>query len=89
MVFVAPYELGHYKVTKSLNISIECLAEDEFVATFDEAELAIAEDTIVEAVNAIKRELVEVYKLYTSGEKLGPRPKRQLAALEKYVVKRR
>ena len=87
-IIVAPYESGTYKVIKPFSVSIECLDDNEFLGTFEEAEISFSGDTFTETIDAIKYEVVEIYKLFKSAKKLGPRPQRQLAVLENYVVEK-
>jgi len=87
-VYIERYKAGDYEIIKPLTISIESLADDEFVATFDEAEVSISDSSVSEVIAALKREIIEVYKLFKCAEKLGPRPKRQLSILEKHIAKK-
>ncbi len=87
-VVVSTYERDGYLTLKPYSISVECLSENEFLGIFQEAEISFSGETLSEAINAVKVEVIEIYKLYKTAEKLGPRPKSQLAALEKYVGKK-
>ena len=89
VVAVAPYEIGEYLVSGGFNVSIECLCDDEYVATFDEGEVSCSGDSLGSAVEQLKFEVIEVYKLFQANmNKLGPRPTRQLAVLERYIGKK-
>lgn len=61
----------------------------EFIADFSEAEIATSGDTVEEALAWLRSTIVDTYELFTAQRPfLGPLPRRQLKALEKYVVKK-
>lgn len=77
-----------YKLKKPITITIDILAEDEYLASFEDAGIAFSATTATEAIQELELEIIAVYKLYKSEKKLGPWPKQQLAVLEDYIGER-
>lgn len=61
----------------------------EYVANFPESEITTSGDTVAEALAWLTDTIVDTYELFTSQRRfLGPLPRRQLKALEKYIAKK-
>jgi len=81
------YRLGNYYTKKPINIRIERLNDDEYIAAFEEAGISFSSGTATEAIRELKIELIEVYEFYKSEACLGAWPRHQLDILEKYIEK--
>ena len=69
-------------------IAVEVIPSDgEWIATWHDANIAMAGDTRTEAILEMQTEIVGVYRMLArySEDKLGPMPKRQLAILREYI----
>jgi len=75
-----------YKLKNPIIISIEILSDDEYLACFNEADISFTGGSVSEAIRELLIEIVEIYKLYKSTDKLGPKPKKQLSVLENYIA---
>jgi hypothetical protein len=82
---IPPFIFGNYFTKKSINIRIEYLNNDEYIAAFEEAGISFSAGTATEAIQELKIELIEVYKSYKSEACLGSWPRHQLDVLEKYI----
>jgi hypothetical protein len=75
-----------FKLRMPIQITIT-ETQDEVIAEFPEAEIAVSEDTIPLALAWMKRRIIGSYiRFKASRDKLGPVPTRQLHVLEKYIV---
>lgn len=88
-VEIPPFTLGNYCTTKPINIGIQCLSDDEYIAAFEKAGISFSAKTVTEAIHELKIEIIEVYEFYKSESCLGSWPRRQLAVLEEYIGKKK
>ena len=83
-------ELGSAKYFLScpITVTLHQEYEDEYIASFPEAELARSGETPKEAVEWLKSSIVTLYDLLNkkASAQLGPLPSRQLMVLGKYLV---
>lgn len=70
---------------RPISIVLEIRAEDEVIATFEEANIMMSGDDVRDALQGLKDEIVATYKLYKSEARLGPEPARRLKVLESFV----
>ena len=84
----ADLEVPNYSLRQPINVTLQLL-DDEYVVCFPEAEIVTSGDTPVEAMKWMKDSIISTYELLRAKRvTLGPLPKRQLQALEKYVAKK-
>jgi predicted RNase H-like HicB family nuclease len=77
-----------YSLVQPIAITLQ-ESDGEYVASFPEAEIITSGDTPTEAVKWLKESIVSTFDLLRAKRGvLGPLPKRQLQALEKYVAKK-
>jgi len=84
------HELGdiQYELTMPIQVVIE-EDEKETIARIPELNLYASADTDSEAINELKKEVIDLYKeLEGSDRKLGPLPQSWLQTLRKLVVKK-
>ena len=84
-----PFTLGNYCTTKPINIRVQYLNDDEYIATLEEAGISFSARTATEVIQELKVEIIEVYKFYKSETALGSWPRHQLAILEKYIAEKK
>ncbi len=61
--------------------------DDEVIAEFPEAEIAVSEDSVGQALAWLRRRIIGSYTRFKANyDKLGPVPARQLKVLEKYIA---
>jgi hypothetical protein len=75
-----------YKLTRPIPVVL-VPDGDDYVLMFVEAEIATSGSTAHEALQWLKRSIVELYKLFKEKKKLGPLPRMQLKVLESYLAK--
>lgn len=72
-----------------LVLSYEFNDDIEFIAYFPEAEITTSGDTAAEAIAWLASMVVDTYKVFSEqAHALGPLPRQQLKALEKYIAKK-
>jgi len=77
-----------YSLVQSVVIGLQ-ESDGEYVASFPEAEMVTSGDTPKEAVEWLKSSIISTFELLSAKRAvLGPLPKRQLQALERYIVKK-
>jgi len=77
-----------YSLAQSVVIGLQ-ESDGEYVASFPEAEMVTSGDTPKEAVEWLKSSIISTFELLSANRAvLGPLPKRQLQALERYIVKK-
>jgi hypothetical protein len=85
-------ELGSTKYMLSCPITVTLRRdyEDDYIASFAEAELSRSGETSKEAVEWLKSSIVTLYDLLKkkAPEQMGPLPSRQLRVLGKYLVEK-
>lgn len=64
-------------------------SDDEWLASFVDANIAMSGDSPSDALRAVRSEIEDAYKLYRSEPKLGPELARQLLVLESYIDEKR
>jgi hypothetical protein len=79
---------AEYQLRKPICVGLKEKADDEYIATFAEAELSRSGDTPQEALAWLKSSIVELYELFKGEDQLGPLPQRQLRVLEQYIDKK-
>ncbi len=77
-----------YQLRQPIFVGLKEKADDEYIATFAEAELSRPGDTPEEALAWLKSSIVELYELFKGEDQLGPLPQRQLRVLEQYIGKK-
>ena len=77
-----------YSLLKPFEVVVR-KCEDDFVATFYDANLSASGDTAIEAVTNLKDIIVTTLEIFEElGEsRLGPEPKRQLQILKSFIAK--
>ena len=83
---IPPFTLDGYCTTKPINIHIEYLNNDEYIAVFEEAGISFSASTATEAIQELKIEIIEVYKCYNTENCLGDWPAHQLTVLGNYIA---
>lgn len=86
---IPPFEIGTYHIIRPINICVERLSDNEYIATFEEADISFSASTATEAIQELKIELIEVYELYKSETCLGSWPRHQFDVLEGYIDKKK
>jgi hypothetical protein len=83
-------ESQKYKLRKPIVITLRENADDEYIASFTEAELSRSGESPREAVEWLKSSIVTLYELLAKRPRrqLGPLPTRQLLVLGEYLVKK-
>jgi predicted RNase H-like HicB family nuclease len=77
-----------YSLVQPIVITLQ-ESDGEYVVSFSEAEIVTSGDTPGEAVKWMKESIVSTFELLRAKRVvLGPLPKRQLQALEQYIVKK-
>ncbi len=76
-------------VLKVIPVRFSWPHDDECLAEFVEAGLAISAETTEGAVAALTAQIADSYNLYTSGVGLGPELRRRREVLEEYIGKKR
>lgn len=77
-----------YSLVQPIVITLQ-ESDGEYVVSFPEAEIVTSGDTPGEAVKWMKESIVSTFELLRAKRVvLGPLPKRQLQALEQYIVKK-
>jgi len=75
-----------YIVLGAIPVNIQPCDPEGFEASFTEANIAWVGDTILEALNGLKAEILDTLEDYEQHEdRLGPGPQRQLAVLRSYI----
>lgn len=77
-----------FSLSQPITLSIEQVADDEWLATFAEAELSRSGDTPHDAVDWLRSSIVQLFQMFKTEKSLGPLPKRQLEALGRYIVEK-
>jgi len=75
-----------YKVVREIPVSFRRAELGEFIATFNEANISFVGESMAEALNGLKAEILDTFEEYEANEShLGPEPFRQLAVLRRYI----
>lgn len=75
-----------YIVLRAIPVNIQPCDPEGFEASFTEANISWVGDTILEALNGLKAEVLDTLEDYEQHEdRLGPGPQRQLAVLRSYI----
>ena len=77
-----------HTLKKMISVSVEHIAADEVIATFQKAGISICGDSATEAIQLLKTEIAESYEILMNEAKLGPEPQRQLKVLGEYIGKK-
>ncbi|MGO9056340.1 MAG: hypothetical protein ACLQU2_03005 [Candidatus Binataceae bacterium] len=86
------YTLRHfpgepYRLLKPITVQVKCLGEDDFLASFSDADMAISGDSAQEAFQNLAAHILDVLEVFEQEEStLGPEPARQLAVLRDYIA---
>ncbi len=76
-----------YKLLKPIPVTIAWVADHEFLASFQEANIAMTGDNPQDAFQNLLAEILDTYEDYTDdGVLLGPEPQRQLEVLKTYLA---
>ncbi len=76
-----------YRLLKSILVRIQLIGEGDFLASFDEANLAMSGDTAQEALQNLAAHVLDVFELLSEEEgALGPGPTEQLRILRTYLA---
>jgi len=72
-----------YNLARAIIINVRCIAQNNYVAEFAEANINASGESLDEALNNIKTLIVDMFNLLRSVERrtLGPEPRNQLRAL--------
>lgn len=81
---VDEFQLDGFRCKKFVAV-VECADSEHYIATFKDAEISYSGDSVTEALQELKIEIVEQYKLLISENNLGPFMNRQLQILEKFL----
>jgi hypothetical protein len=74
-----------HALSKAIPVAIKRLAENEYLAEFEETGISMTGASLGEAIDALAAEIVETYALYKAEPSLGPEPRRRLQILEGYL----
>ncbi len=74
-----------FVVKKKIPVTVEALGEDEYVAEFPLAGIAMAGESVHSAVHGLRDAIIDTLMLYKRESRLGPEPKRRLRILEAYI----
>ena len=72
-----------------MTVVVEAIDKDEYLASFPDAGIAIAGDSLRDAIFALKAEILASLDLYRNEARLGPEPRRRLKVLEAYIGQER
>jgi len=81
-------ESAKYSLKHPIVLCIEQVADDEWLATFVEAELSRTGDTPHDAVDWLRSSIVQLFQVFKAEKALGPLPKRQFEVLGRYIVEK-
>lgn len=88
-VFIASLPSESYFFLRPIPVVIEQPGPGEFLARFEEANIAMSGETPEDARESLLANILDVFELFTDEEtKLGPEPARQLWVLRKYLARR-
>jgi len=77
-----------YKIIQDIPVTVTRSGELDFVASFEKANIAIGGVDFHDAFQALVYEILDVFDfLTTNSDILGPEPEKQLALLNKHIVK--
>jgi hypothetical protein len=85
---ITDLESAKYTLKQPIPLSIEQTSDDEWLATFSEAEISRSGDTPHDAVEWLRSSIVQLFQVFKAEKALGPLPKRQLEALGRYIVEK-
>lgn len=86
--FIGDFPGEAYKVLTPITVRVQT-AGREFLAGFEEANIAMTGATPSEAVGNLAADILDTYELYSDEEaNLGPEPARQLAVLRRHIAER-
>jgi len=75
-----------YRTLNPISVTLEQTG-DEYLARFQEANIAMTGRTESEALGNLAADILDTYELYSAEEAhLGPEPAKQLATLRRYIV---
>ena len=86
------YALRHfpgepYRLLKPITVQVKCLGDDDFLASFHAANMAISGDSVQEAFQNLAAHILDVLEVLEQEEStLGPEPARQLAVLRDHIA---
>jgi hypothetical protein len=76
-----------YRLLKPTSVHIKRLGDDDFLACFNEANIAISGDSPQEAFQGLASHILDVFEILELEEStLGPEPTRQLAVLREHIT---
>jgi hypothetical protein len=81
-------ESSRYSLKQPITLGIEQVGDDEWLATFAEADLSRSGDTPHDAVDWLRSSIVQLFQVFKTEKALGPLPKRQLEVLGRYIVEK-
>ena len=81
--------LADRTLTIPISVVLRPVDGDEFLASFEEADIATTGLSATDALDALKSAIVEIYEMFRGEPQLGPGPKRELTILEKYLGRQR
>ena len=76
-----------YTVLRPIPYQIKQLRADDFLATFDEGNIAIGGDDAQDAYQSLVAEILDTLDRLSSESRLSPAASRQLETLRRYIVK--
>lgn len=77
-----------YRIRRPIPVLIERVDDNDFLASFEEANLAFSGTTKREAFQNLAIEILNAFEMFSEQESnLGPEPIRQLAVLRSYLVR--
>ena len=77
-----------YALRRPIPVAIQRLEADDFVASFEEANLAVSGETSQEAFQNLAIEILNLFEIFSEEESnLGPEPTRQLKVLKQYLAR--
>lgn len=86
---IPPGVFENYRIKQPIEVRINMIEDDEYIAEFEEVGIAFAAANPTEAIQLLKAQIIYTYEAYKSKSRLGPEPLRQLIILEKYIGKKR
>jgi hypothetical protein len=76
-----------YRLLKPIVVQVKRLGDDDFLASFNDANMEISGDSAQEAFQNLAAHILDVLEVLEKGESaLGPEPARQLAVLRDHIA---
>ena len=75
-----------YILLRSISVKIKRIEDNDFLASFEEANISMSGETEQEALQNLIAHILDVFEIFSEEESsLGPEPARQLRVLKQYI----